>query len=173
MNSVNHDNRLKNVVDCRDSTRRYYTRVFWNKDYLKNAKRDIMIVMPGIVEIEKPIYNVLENVGVVEIGVIRLDGTDGEIRVGYETQNQTARPEKDFKPVKGELIFGEGEIRKTILAPIVDDDEREPTLQFEVHLLDPTPGPGVINFKGLGSTKSTVVVIRDDDSKSLCFYVGI
>ncbi|GFQ81637.1 adhesion G-protein coupled receptor V1 [Trichonephila clavata] len=122
-------------------------------------------MMPGIVEIEKPIYNVLENVGVVEIGVIRLDGTDGEIRVGYETQNQTARPEKDFKPAKGELIFGEGEIRKTILVPIVDDDEREPMQQFEVHLLDPTPGPGVINFKGLGSTRGAVVIIKDDDMK--------
>ncbi|GFT26635.1 g-protein coupled receptor 98 [Trichonephila clavipes] len=119
--------------------------------------------MPGIVEIEKPVYYIPENVGVLEIGVIRLDGTDGEIMVRYATKNQTARSGKDFEPVQGELIFGEGEKRKTILVPIVDDDQREPMEQFEVHLLDPTPGPGVINFKGLGSTQKTVVIIRDDD----------
>ncbi|GFT26639.1 adhesion G-protein coupled receptor V1 [Trichonephila clavipes] len=128
-------------------------------------------MMPGIVEIEKPFYNILENVGAVEIGVIRLDGTDGEIKVEYRTENQTARSGKDFEPVQGELIFGEGEKRKTILVPIVDDDQREPTEQFEVYLLNPTPGPGVINFKGLGPTKRTAVSIRDDDMKPGTFEI--
>ncbi|GFS78826.1 adhesion G-protein coupled receptor V1 [Nephila pilipes] len=118
-----------------------------------------------MLEIERPSYNALENVGVLDIGVIRVDGTDGQIQVRYQTQPQTATPGEDYVPITGELVFEEGETRKNIRVRIIDDDKREPTQQFEVHLLDPKPGPGVINFRGLGSTQRTVVTITDDDMR--------
>ncbi|GBM76414.1 G-protein coupled receptor 98 [Araneus ventricosus] len=120
---------------------------------------------PGTFQLEKPSYDIYENVGTITIGVIRLDGTDGEMRVKYKTIPKTAQVHQDFVPVEGELVFGEKETRKDIVIKIVDDDVREATKTFEVQLLDITPGVGVINFRRFTSNPTAIVSIRDDDSK--------
>ncbi|GFS78823.1 adhesion G-protein coupled receptor V1, partial [Nephila pilipes] len=120
---------------------------------------------PGFLEFEKPFYTIVENVGTVEIVVVRIGGSDGRIRVRYQTKPQTAQPEEDFTSVSGELVFESGETRKTIRIPIRNDNIRENSESFEVLLLDPTAGPEVVNFRGLGQKQSVIVTIIDDDMK--------
>ncbi|GBM76412.1 hypothetical protein AVEN_244784-1 [Araneus ventricosus] len=118
-------------------------------------------------QLERHSYEVLENVGTLKVGVVRLDGRDGEIRVKYRTVGSTAVVNQDFVYVEGELVFAEGESRKDITIQIIDDDVREPTKSFEVQLVDPRAGPGVINFKELGPIRKAVVTIKDNDSKNI------
>ncbi|GIY91764.1 g-protein coupled receptor 98 [Caerostris extrusa] len=112
---------------------------------------------------ERPSYTVLENAGKIEVGVVRVGGTDGQIRVRYQTVPKSAKEDLDFQPAFGELVFEEGENRKTIPLMLLDDKVREPAQSFEVLLSDPTGGAGVINFRGLGSGQRTLITINDDD----------
>ncbi|GIX94935.1 adhesion G-protein coupled receptor V1 [Caerostris darwini] len=118
---------------------------------------------PGTLEMERPTYSVLENAGKIEVGVVRVGGTDGQIRVRYQTVPKSAKEDLDFQPAFGELVFEEGERLKTITLMLLDDKVREPPQSFEVLLSDPTGGAGVINFRGLGSGQRTLITINDDD----------
>ncbi|GFQ89416.1 adhesion G-protein coupled receptor V1, partial [Trichonephila clavata] len=120
---------------------------------------------PGTFELEQPSYVVPEDARTIRVGVVRKGGTDGEIHLKYETVSNTALADQDFIPTAGELIFEEGEERKDILINILDDETKEPTETFEVQLLDPTPAPGVLNFRRFESKVTTVVTIMDNDMK--------
>ncbi|GFT26657.1 hypothetical protein TNCV_3604621 [Trichonephila clavipes] len=119
---------------------------------------------PGILEFEKPSYTVLENVGTMEIGIVRKEGSDGRLRARYNTKPRTALALVDFSPVSGDVIFEPGETRKTIRIPIRNDNVKESSENFEVQLHDPSVWPEVFNFRGLGVRDSVLVTIRDDDS---------
>ncbi|GFQ77611.1 adhesion G-protein coupled receptor V1 [Trichonephila clavata] len=121
---------------------------------------------PGVLEFEKPSYTVIENVGTMEIGIMRKEGSDGRIRARYDTKPKTAQPQEDFSPVSGDIIFEPGETRKTIRIPIRNDNVKEKSESFEVQLHDPSAEPEVFNFRGLGVRDSVLVTIRDDDSTS-------
>ncbi|GIY91765.1 adhesion G-protein coupled receptor V1 [Caerostris extrusa] len=118
---------------------------------------------PGSLELERASYVVSEEGGSVQVGVVRVRGSDGQIKVRYQTVPRTALVQTDFVPASGELVFNEGETRKTITVQILNDNVREPSKVFEVQLLDPTAGQGVINFRGFGAISKTVVTITDDD----------
>ncbi|GFQ77597.1 adhesion G-protein coupled receptor V1, partial [Trichonephila clavata] len=118
---------------------------------------------PGYLQFDKDSYAVVENSKAVDVDVVRMEGNDGEIRATYSTDSKTAVAGSDFKPISGDLIFLDGETRKTIRIPIMDDNIREPTKTFEVKLMDSSPGEGVINFRGLGPRRTTIVSITDDD----------
>ncbi|KAF8770072.1 Adhesion G-protein coupled receptor V1 like protein [Argiope bruennichi] len=119
---------------------------------------------PGLVQMARPVYDFRETDGIVNIPVMRVNGSDGQIQVRYQTVSRTAKEGIDFRPLSGELIFQDGEIEKTIPLQILNDREKEPTESFEVRLLDPTPGPGVLNFGGLGFNTYSVIKILDDDN---------
>ncbi|GIY91763.1 g-protein coupled receptor 98 [Caerostris extrusa] len=81
-------------------------------------------MIPGYLELEKSMLSVVENVGSVRLNVMRLDGTDGQIRVKYRTVPDSAVPGSDFSTTVGELVFEEGEKAKTLTVDIVDDEIR-------------------------------------------------
>ncbi|GBM76407.1 G-protein coupled receptor 98, partial [Araneus ventricosus] len=117
----------------------------------------------GFFEFEQASYTVMENAGSLNVGVTRLGGSDGQVRIRYQTVPKTAQPSTDFQPLSGELVFEDGETKKTILVPILNDGVREPTETFEIQLVDATPPQGFVNFRGLGQKRTTVVTIFDDD----------
>ncbi|GFS42650.1 g-protein coupled receptor 98 [Trichonephila inaurata madagascariensis] len=117
----------------------------------------------GVLEFEKPFYTVVESVGIFQIGVVRKEGSDGQVRVGYQTVNKTAKSGEDFSPVFGHLTFEPGQTRKTIPITIKNDDVKENLESFEVQLFDPTALSEVFNFRGLGKIHSVPVTIEDDD----------
>ncbi|GIY91766.1 g-protein coupled receptor 98 [Caerostris extrusa] len=122
-------------------------------------------ISPGILILEKPSYTVREADGKIQIGVSRVDGSQGRVRVQYQTVPLTAIPGSDFVPVSGELVFEDGVTRRVIDIQILNDQRREATEDFEVQIFNPVADGQLINFRGLGSTSLAVVSILDDDNR--------
>ncbi|GFT26669.1 g-protein coupled receptor 98 [Trichonephila clavipes] len=118
---------------------------------------------PGTLELEEPIIVVSEGMRQMLVGVNRVGGTDGQIRCRYRTIPKTALPGVDYEPNFGEVIFEPGETRHVIKFRIINDLIREPLKNFQIELFDARAGPGVLNFRGLGTKKTSLVTIADDD----------
>lgn len=115
---------------------------------------------PGRLVLESSTLEVVENVRTVNLNVVRVDGFDGQIRVHWRTVGKAAY----FESSSGELVFEEGEKKKSISIQIIDNEIRDIEKRFfEVELFDPTAGPGVVNFRGLGGITKAVINVKDDD----------
>lgn len=125
---------------------------------------------PGSVELPNPVLTVPESVGTLTINVVRVEGSDGEVRCRYRTVEATASATSDYVLNSGELIFKEGETVKTVVINILDDNVREGMESFRFELYDITAAPDVINFRKMNSRTSTIITIVDDDSKSFSFF---
>ena len=122
-------------------------------------------VKPGYIEVESTTIEVYENIGTVNVTLIRLEGADGLIRIKYRTIDGTAQERIDYVPIAGEVVFNDGETRKTISLTVIDDDKREPIESIRLQLFDPSAADDVINFRSLASRLETTIVIKDNDSK--------
>lgn len=81
----------------------------------------------------------------------------------YRTVDISAVAGSDYKPQTGEIIFGDGETKKTISIEIINDQVREGIKIFQIQLMTLHPQLGQVNLRTLGSTLTTVVSIIDDD----------
>lgn len=98
-----------------------------------------------------------EGAGTVAIKVIRSGGNSDTASVDFSTADGTAVAGSDYLPATGTLTFNPGEIEKTILIDIVDDNLPEPTETFTVSLLNAAP-PTV----DLVNSQVEVSIIDDD-----------
>ncbi len=71
----------------------------------------------------EPVVN--EGAGSVVITVIRVSGKTGTVSVDYAASDGTAVQDVDYVGVKGTLTFVEGEISKSFIVPIKDDNALE------------------------------------------------
>ncbi|GFY72371.1 adhesion G-protein coupled receptor V1, partial [Trichonephila inaurata madagascariensis] len=120
-------------------------------------------MIPGYLELENAQLSVPEDIGFLQVKVLRREGHDGQIRMRYKTTPVTAQPNSDFSPTTGELIFEEGEDMKILKVDILDDTLREAPETFRIELFDPSVGMGVLNFRNRGSVLTTDVTIEDND----------
>jgi sugar lactone lactonase YvrE len=111
------------------------------------------------VQIERPAYRVEEYGGQFEVAVVRGDGGDYPVTVGYTTANGTATEPFDYQAVSGSLTLGPGETRGTIVIPVADDPvpEADETVYLEISILDPPAG--VV----YGLNRTAVLTIGNDD----------
>ena len=73
----------------------------------------------GIVKLEKAAYTYKEGTALAAVKVLR-SAKDGRVRVRYQTQQGTAVPGTDYKPVKGYLEWADGDMAaKTISVPLI------------------------------------------------------
>ncbi|MEW9698454.1 Calx-beta domain-containing protein [Paenibacillus sp. SI8] len=98
-----------------------------------------------------------EDAGTVTANVYRGGGTAGEIAVNYTTVSDTALPNTDFIPVKGQLIFADGETVKSIKIRLVDDTVKEAFKSFSLKLTGPS------ELLNMPDTNTTFFAIRDND----------
>jgi photosystem II stability/assembly factor-like uncharacterized protein len=70
-------------------------------------------------------YIIYENQPLLEISVIRQSSNPTESSVAYQITSTTATPYSDYTPVNDLLFFGNGENRKTISIPIIDNQGAE------------------------------------------------
>lgn len=125
-------------------------------------------VKPGYIELPYPVLTVPENVGILTINVVRVEGTDGEVRCRYRTVEVTASATSDYVLNSGEIVFKEGETVKTVVINILDDDIREGLESFRFELYDIIAAPDVIlNFRGMNGRTATIITIVDNDSKQI------
>ncbi len=100
---------------------------------------------------------VLESDGLAAVRAERIDGTAGEVSVGFETASVTATSPADYLDTQGRLTWADGEAGpKTALIQLVDDAAFEPDELFLVRFTSPA---GVT----LGTPSTVDVVVQDDD----------
>jgi hypothetical protein len=77
------------------------------------------------------------------------------VTVSYATANGTATAGQDYQPTSGTLTFGLNETSKSIVVPILSDDQQESAETFTVTLSAPTGGAA------LGAGTTVTVTIED------------
>ncbi|MEM9828824.1 MAG: FG-GAP-like repeat-containing protein, partial [Planctomycetota bacterium] len=131
----------------------------------------------GTLAFEADSYSVDEDAGMASIDVVRTGGRDGRIAVDYATADGTAGA-SDYTTTNGTLVFADGEIRKTITVPILEDSDAESDETFTLELSDGSPA-SIDNYlrtiEGasgglLGTvTTATVTIAASDQSMNIPF----
>ena len=147
----------------------FYLFSYFNEVLFTEENFISFIVKPGYIQLPNPVLTVSESVGSLIINVVRLEGSDGEVRCRYRTVEATASAASDYVVNSGEIVFKEGETLKTVVINILNDNVREGTESFRFELYDLTAAPDVINFRGMNGKTATIITIVDDDSEFLAF----
>ncbi|MBI5383215.1 MAG: hypothetical protein HZA90_00865 [Verrucomicrobia bacterium] len=95
--------------------------------------------------------------GSLSFNVVRTGGSAGPSTVNFMTVNGTAQAGSDFVSTMTVLSFADGETNKPISVQVLDDQAVEGDENFQVRLVDPSPGAV------LGTPSSATVTIVDDD----------
>lgn len=98
---------------------------------------------------------VIEDVGVVNVTVLRKGGSSGTLTIDYATSEDTATAGQDYTSASGRLTFNEGETSKSLQIPITDDAVTEPDETFTVSLANSA------SLENLGTPNTLVVTIQD------------
>ncbi|MBE9046646.1 PQQ-dependent sugar dehydrogenase [Pleurocapsales cyanobacterium LEGE 10410] len=120
---------------------------------------------PGTLAIGQTELSIDENQQNARLPVIRTDGSDGTVSIGYATGDDTAEAGSDYTSTSGTLTFGPGETRKTIDVPILNDSRSEGSETFSIAI-------GDVEGAILGVPRTASVTITDNDiasSSSLAF----
>ena len=98
---------------------------------------------------------VIEDVGLVNITVLRKGGISGTLTVDFATSDGTATASQDFTSTSGTLSFNAGEPSKSFQIPITDDAITEPDETFSVTLSNPN------SLEAMGMPNTLIVTIQD------------
>ena len=119
----------------------------------------------GAFEFTSAGYQVDENGAYAVVNVRRDGGTSGtnadgsgDVLVNFATSNGTAVNGVNYTSISTNLDFPTGEVLRTILVPVMDDQVITPNLTVNLTLSNPTP-PAV-----LGNQSTAVLTIINDDS---------
>ena len=104
--------------------------------------------------------------------VQRTGGTDGEVRVLFETTDGTALAGRDYETVRRDLVFANGISGFGVQIPLrADDAVAQPTREFFVTLNVPTGGTGGANIDPFRAT-ATIRIVDNDISYRVTDSVG-
>ena len=98
---------------------------------------------------------VIEDLGLATITVLRSGGSTGNLTVDYATADITAISGQDYTSTSGTLSFSGGETSKSFQIPILDDATTEPDETFEVVLRNAS------SLESVGVPNTLVVTIQD------------
>ncbi|XP_041464132.1 adhesion G-protein coupled receptor V1-like [Lytechinus variegatus] len=123
----------------------------------------------GVIRFDTMVTNidVSEDVGSVDVTVLRDQGTYGEVSIFIYSQPVTARKGDDYQFDDQVLLFGDGESTKTVTLSIVNDAIAEDGETLELFLNNPTGG------LDLGEPVRVLVTIEaNDDAFGIVYFVG-
>jgi photosystem II stability/assembly factor-like uncharacterized protein len=109
----------------------------------------------GNVQFSVSSIQVIEDVGLATITVLRKGGSTGNLTVDYATFAGTATAGQDYTSTSGTLNFSGGETSKSFQIPITDDATTEPDETFTVALRNAS------SVETLGAPSLMVVTIQD------------
>lgn len=102
-------------------------------------------------------HSVVESAGAVEIGVERVNGSDGAVTIGIDTFDGTATAGEDYPATAEVVTFADGETEKTVSIPIFDNSTAEPDETFLARL-NLIAGTGTI----IEPSETTITILDDD-----------
>nr|AKN21456.1 slc8a-2 [Schmidtea mediterranea] len=93
---------------------------------------------PGNFHFEKPKMKISENVGHIQIKVIRSSGARGQVKIPIKTIAETAINTIHYRMTTDELIFENNQIENHIDVYIYDENEYSKSILFSLELGEPT-----------------------------------
>lgn len=109
----------------------------------------------GQVQFSVSVMNVIEDIGLMTVTVVRTGGSAGTLTVDFATVDGTAVAGQDYTATSGTLTFAGGETIKAFQIPITEDGPTEPNETFRVSLRN-TP-----NLDSLGVPNNLEVIVLD------------
>lgn len=109
---------------------------------------------------------VLENVGVMEVHVVRDGPLEGALAVHCVTRDGTATAVEDYEPIDKTFEFAPGQAELIVPITIVDDDQYEPDEEFYLEITE-VKGNNATISPIMGVT--TIEIIDDDKPGNLSF----
>jgi glucose/arabinose dehydrogenase len=113
---------------------------------------------PGVIGLSDNSFTVNEADGVVEVTVLRTQGSDGTVTVDYRTINASATSGTDYTGVSGTLTFAPGETSKSVSIAITDDSRVEGAENFSFTIDNVTGGATLL------APRTALVEIEDNDT---------
>ncbi|HEV8543798.1 MAG TPA: protein-arginine deiminase family protein [Verrucomicrobiae bacterium] len=112
----------------------------------------------GAIQFTQAQFDMVESLGSVSIDLIRSGNINSAASVLWSVQGGTATPGLDYTISSSTLLtFESGEVQKSIIVQLLDNDLVEPTRTISFALHDPTNAV-------LGEISSTTLNILDDDT---------
>lgn len=90
----------------------------------------------GMLSFEQESYSFDEGCGNAVVAVVRKQGSSGKVTCNWATKDGTALKDSDYKESSGQIEFEDGESRKELKIPIIDDTLYELTEHFFVEIFD-------------------------------------
>ena len=118
---------------------------------------DALFALPNTLEFDASSYTVEEGQATATITITRTGGGIGAVGVTFSTSNGTATAGTDYAAVNQVVSFGNGEFRKTVSVPIINDISAENLETVNLTLSNPTGG------SILGSRSTGMLSIIDND----------
>lgn len=113
---------------------------------------------PGAVRFSTPTLSASEGIGSINVSVLRVAGTRGDVTINYATTSGSASAGSDFSAASGTLTWPDGDnTDKTIQVNIINDTVVDAGEFFTLNLS--SPGNGV----RLGNPSSLTITINDND----------
>ncbi|CAF0807680.1 unnamed protein product [Brachionus calyciflorus] len=125
------------------SNARYQENERIDEETLKVINPDLATVMildddhGGVFLFTEPKMEIIENIGVLRIKVLRTSGARGKVKIPYKTIDASAIGGRDFEKKNDVLTFYNNEIEKYIEIDIVDDEDYQKNENFFVELGEP------------------------------------
>ncbi len=112
---------------------------------------------PGTLAFSEITYDVLENESSVTITINRINGSDGDVSVDFETLDDTAEAGTDYLQTSGTLTWSDGDTApKSFSIDILDDDDMEGNQTLMINLFDAVGTT-------ISGTNPATLSIQDDD----------
>lgn len=125
------------------SNARYQTNDLIDLDTLRVTSPDLATVMildddhGGVFMFAEANIEIIENVGVLRVKVIRTSGARGKVKVPYKTIDGSAVAPRDYEKKNDMLVFYNNEVEKYIEIDIVDHEDYQKNVNFFIKLSEP------------------------------------
>lgn len=125
------------------SNARYQNNELVDPETLKVTSPDLATVMildddhGGVFMFAESKIEIIENVGVLRVKVIRTSGARGKVKVPYRTMDGSALAGRDYEKKNDVLTFYNNEVEKYIDIDIVDHEDYQKNENFFIKLSEP------------------------------------
>ncbi|MEW6158499.1 MAG: putative Ig domain-containing protein [Verrucomicrobiota bacterium] len=113
---------------------------------------------PGNIQVESEAYTIAENGGSIEIKLLRINGSAGQVSVELATEDGAAMSGADYQQTNAMVVWPDGDSSpKSVAIPILDDLVFEGNEQFQVALRSPSGGASLVS-----PDRAMVTIVEND-----------
>lgn len=126
-------------------------------DYIEFIPTPV-VTAPSRIFLETNAYRFNEGAGTATVDIVRSREINQSVSVDYETFDNTAIANEDYRATEGTLFFAPGETRKSVTVPLLDDTATEGNQVFSF-VIDNPAGSAT-----LGAPRTARITIVDNET---------